>query len=258
MARLALVPKPEPIQARPGEPGWMTALRVGEAEIWTRVRQHGEQRREHLSDRATYILGDAIKWLSDLPPNSIHAIVTDPPYGLVEYDEKNHKKLRAGRGGIWRIPPSFDGAKRKPLPRFTVLSVDEITALHSFFSALAYGMLQALVPGGHVFIASNPLLSTMTFHALQEAGFENEQDSRQEAQSEGQGAGNQVAGAERGKGQQRERKNVGHGQRDAADARNRMRMMLALRIGTVDHAPPPEAVAHHWCEHQGEQEGDDA
>jgi site-specific DNA-methyltransferase (adenine-specific) len=33
-------------------------------------------------------------------------------------------------------------------------------------------MLRALVPGGHVFIASNPLLSTMTFHALQEAGFE--------------------------------------------------------------------------------------
>ncbi len=33
-------------------------------------------------------------------------------------------------------------------------------------------MLRVLVPGGHVFIASNPLLSTMTFHALQEGGFE--------------------------------------------------------------------------------------
>jgi DNA modification methylase len=172
MARLAVVPKPEPVQARPGEPDWMTALRLGEAERWARIRQHGEQRREHLSDRATYILGDTINWLSDLPPNSIHAIVTDPPYGLVEYDEKNHKKLRSGRGGVWRIPPSFDGAKRRPLPRFTVLSADEIIALHSFFSALAYGMLRALVPGGHVLIASNPLLSTMTFHALQEAGFE--------------------------------------------------------------------------------------
>jgi site-specific DNA-methyltransferase (adenine-specific) len=172
MARLALVPNPVPVQARPGEPEWMTALRFTETELWARVRQHGEQRREHFSDRATYILGDTIKWLSDLPPNSIHAIVTDPPYGLVEYDEKNHKKLRAGRGGVWRIPPSFDGAKRNPLPRFTVLSTGEITALHSFFSALAYGMLRILVPGGHVFIASNPLLSTMTFHALQEAGFE--------------------------------------------------------------------------------------
>lgn len=172
MARLALVPRPEPIQPRPGETEWMTSLRLGEAALWGRVREHGDQRREHLSERATYILGDTIKWLADLPPNSIHAIVTDPPYGLIEYDTKNHKKLRAGRGGVWRIPPSFDGAKRQPLPRFTVLSLDEITALHSFFSAAAYGMLGALVPGGHVFIASNPLLSTMTFHALQEAGFE--------------------------------------------------------------------------------------
>src|SRR5579863_2177818 len=172
MPRLALAPKPEPIEARPGEPDWLTSLRLSEAELWARVRAHGDQRREHLSDRATYILGDTINWLSDLPRNSVHAIVTDPPYGLIEYDEKNHKKLRAGRGGVWRIPPSFDGANRKPLPRFTVLSADEIKALHSFFSAAAFGMLRALVPGGHVFIASNPLLSTMTFHALQKAGFE--------------------------------------------------------------------------------------
>jgi hypothetical protein len=41
-----------------------------------------------------------IKWLADLPPNSIHAIVTDPPYDLIEYDTKNHKKLRAGRAGV--------------------------------------------------------------------------------------------------------------------------------------------------------------
>lgn len=171
MARLALVPQSTPIECRPGEPDWMTALRQGEAALWARVRQCGDQRREHLSDCTTYVLGETITWLSDLPPNSIHAIVTDPPYGVIEYEEKNHKKLRTGKGGVWRIPPSFDGAKRKPLPRFTVLSTKEITQLHSFFSAVAYGMLRALVPGGHVFIASNPLLSTMTFHAFQSAGF---------------------------------------------------------------------------------------
>ena len=32
--------------------------------------------------------------------------------------------------------------------------------------------LRALAPGGHLFIASNPLLSSMTFYSLQEAGFE--------------------------------------------------------------------------------------
>jgi DNA modification methylase len=172
MSRLALVPRPETIHAHPGDPDWQTSLRIKEAELWAFVRTHGDQRRNHLSNHATYILGDAIKWLSDLPPHSIHAVVTDPPYGVIEYEDKNHNKLRAGRGGVWRIPPSFDGAKRQPVPRFTVLSREEISALHRFFSAIAYGLLRALVPGGHVIIASNPLVSTMTFHALQEAGLE--------------------------------------------------------------------------------------
>lgn len=172
MARLAIVPVPDPAFARPGEKDWMTSLRFREAELWGNVRFHGSQRRKHLSEKATYVLADAINWLSDLPRNSVHAIVTDPPYGLIEYNHQNQKKLRSGRGGVWRIPPSFDGAKRSPLPRFTVLSSDEINALHGFFSAVAFAMLRVLVPGGHVFIASNPLLSTMTFHALQESGFE--------------------------------------------------------------------------------------
>jgi hypothetical protein len=91
---------------------------------------------------------------------------------VIEYDEKNHKKLRIGRGGVWRHPPSFDGAKRQPLPRFTVLSPGEMTGLYRFFSEVAKGMYRALVPGGHVFIASTPSLSTMTFHALQQAGLQ--------------------------------------------------------------------------------------
>ena len=80
--------------------------------------------------------------------------------------------LRAGRGGVWRIPPSFDGANRKPLPRFTVISNDDLHRLHEFFGEFGRCALHALVPGGHIFIASNPLLSSMTFYSLQEAGFE--------------------------------------------------------------------------------------
>ncbi|MBA3973576.1 MAG: DNA methylase [Candidatus Solibacter sp.] len=154
------------------EASWIKDLREAEADAWRRVRIHGGQPRQHFSDTATYVLSDAVKWLADAPANSIHAIVTDPPYGVVEYENKDHEKLRAGRGGVWRIPPSFDGSKRQPLPRFTVISHEELGKLHSFFSAVAYGMLRSLVPGGHLFVASNPLLSTMTFHAFQEAGFE--------------------------------------------------------------------------------------
>jgi DNA modification methylase len=151
---------------------WMDLLRASVDNAWQVVRMHGELPRHHLSDNATYVLGDAIQWMVNLPKNSFHAVVTDPPYGIVEYEHVNHSKLRAGRGGVWRIPPSWDGAKRQPLPRFTVLSKEKTVDLYEFFSCAALAMHRVLVPGGHVFIASNPLLSTVTFHAFQAAGFE--------------------------------------------------------------------------------------
>lgn len=157
---------------RRNAPFWLDELKEREERSFATLRRLGAQPRSHLSDRTTYILSDVMKWLAELPGNSIQAVVTDPPYGMIEYDEKNHAKLRKGRGGVWRIPPRFDGANRRPVPRFTVLSKEEILNLHGFFSSVAYGLLRTLVPGGHVFIASNPLVSTMTFHAFVESGFE--------------------------------------------------------------------------------------
>jgi len=168
--RLVLEDEQPPSQAP--EPVWRARLIERQGECWSIVREVGTGARFHLSDRATYIHDDAIHWLSELPPHSIHAVVTDPPYGLIEYEEEHLKKRRAGSGGVWRIPPAFDGAKRSPLPRFTVLSGQEVSNLHGFFTAVAYGAMRALVPGGHVIIASNPLLSTMCFHGFLEAGFE--------------------------------------------------------------------------------------
>ena len=161
-------PEQRPARSR----NWRDALRDCEGRNWELIRGLGAQRRHHLSDRTTYILDDATRWLNSIPDASLHAIVTDPPYGVLEYEEKDHEKLRAGRGGVWRIPPSFDGAKRRPLPRFTVLSREDLAKLQGFFGTLADSALRALVPGGHLFIASNPLLSSLTFHALQNAGFE--------------------------------------------------------------------------------------
>lgn len=151
---------------------WQARIAQESDALWKKVRETGDQIRFHLSDSATYIHEDAVRWLAELPPNSIHAVVTDPPYGLIEYEEHQLTKRKAGSGGVWRVPPTFDGVKRAPLPRFTVLSRDEIAQLHGFFSAVAFGALRALVPGGHVIIAANPLLSTMCFHAFQETGFE--------------------------------------------------------------------------------------
>ena len=54
---------------------------------------------------ASLYLGDCLDWLADQPSNSIHGVVTDPPYGLVEYTPEQLRKLRQGKGGVWRLPP---------------------------------------------------------------------------------------------------------------------------------------------------------
>ncbi len=82
-------------------------------------------------------LGNYLEWMDSRPANSIHTIVTDPPYGLKEYTAAEKHKLRKGKGGVWRIPPSFDGCTRSPLPRFTVLSDDERDRPSQFFSDFA-------------------------------------------------------------------------------------------------------------------------
>lgn len=122
--------------------------------------------------QATLYLADCIEWLDAQAPNSFHAAVTDPPYGLVEYSAAEQEKMRARRGGIWRIPPAFDGAKRSPLPRFTVLRSQDLTALEQFFLSWGRSLLRVLVPGANVVVASNPLLSYIASGALARAGLE--------------------------------------------------------------------------------------
>ena len=122
--------------------------------------------------KATLVRDDCLSWFERQPANSLHAVVTDPPYGLVEYSDLEQEKLRSGRGGVWRIPPSFDGAKRAPLPRFTVLKPTDLDALEQFFTAWATRLLPILVPGANVVVASNPLLSYLVSSALSRAGLE--------------------------------------------------------------------------------------
>lgn len=122
--------------------------------------------------RYSLYLTDCIAWMDSRPTNSVQAIVTDPPYGLKEYSPAEKEKLRKGRGGVWRIPPSFDGCTRSPLPRFTILSEEERANLKRFFSQFAQRAFRILVPGGHLFIATNPLLSHLVYLPLMEKGLE--------------------------------------------------------------------------------------
>jgi len=124
-----------------------------------------------LGTRCIYYV-DAFEWLADAQPCSVHAVVTDPPYGLVEYTARELEKMKNGRGGVWRIPPAFDGCKRKPLPRFTVLTDQNREDLRQFFARFAQALLPVLVPGAHVFIATNPLVSYLVYEPFIAAGFE--------------------------------------------------------------------------------------
>src|SRR5690606_9434587 len=132
----------------------------------------GAEFEEFFFGKSRLVRGDCFEWLGAQPDNSIHAIVTDPPYGLQEFSVEQLAKLRAGKGGVWRVPPSFDGHRRSPLPRFTVLGARELRALRDYFLEWGAAVSRVLVPGANVVVASNPLVSYLVSGALWQAGLE--------------------------------------------------------------------------------------
>jgi site-specific DNA-methyltransferase (adenine-specific) len=126
----------------------------------------------HVVGGSRVVHADCFEWLGLIPENSLNAIVTDPPYGVKEYDFDQIEKRANGNGGIWRIPPSFDGHTRQPLPRFTALNDKERKQITTFFTEWSKVAVHALKPGGHVFIASNSFLSQLVFASLIDGGLE--------------------------------------------------------------------------------------
>jgi len=122
--------------------------------------------------RSLVVYADCFEWLARLPANTLHAVVTDPPYGVKEYDADQLQKRANGSGGVWRIPPSFDGHTRAPLPRFTALDQDERRRLRDFFARWAKLVNHTLLPGGHVFIATNAFIAQLLYEALVASGLE--------------------------------------------------------------------------------------
>jgi site-specific DNA-methyltransferase (adenine-specific) len=119
------------------------------------------------------VRADGFEWLRRIPAHSLHAIITDPPYGVKEFDRDQLERLRNGnKGGIWRIPPSFDGHQRSPLPRFTALNAKERSLLREFFLRWSRLAVRALRPGGHVFVAGNAFLSQLVWSAIVDGGLE--------------------------------------------------------------------------------------
>lgn len=92
----------------------------------------------------------------------------------MEYTHKEQRKLRNGNiGGVWRLPPDLaDGYERLPLPRFSTLSKKQIEDIEKFFHTWAIELMRVLVPGAHVMLAANPLVSFVVSDALYRAGLE--------------------------------------------------------------------------------------
>ena len=127
-----------------------------------------------MTEDPTYklILGDALRCIPQLDSDSIQAVVTDPPFGLVEYSPEHIEKRRNGRGGIWRLPRNDDGGTRQPVPRFTVLTSRQHVEIREFFEKLVQRLIRVLVPGAHVFLASNVHVSYLVDSAFLGGGFE--------------------------------------------------------------------------------------
>jgi DNA modification methylase len=115
---------------------------------------------------------DSFEWLRGQRANSFQAVVTDPPFGIVEYTARELHKRRNGRGGIWRLPNAFDGADRQQMPRFTVLDGHDRMGVLAFHMRLAPELFRVLVPGAHVMLASHCLVSHLATQAFCMAGFE--------------------------------------------------------------------------------------
>lgn len=115
---------------------------------------------------------DALQWLGRAPANSVHAVITDPPYGLVEFSPCELAKRRNGNGGIWRLPHAYDGKHRNPVPRFTVLGPRDHERIRQFFRTASRLLLKVLVPGGHAIVSSNTLVSHLVTGAFIASGFE--------------------------------------------------------------------------------------
>ena len=111
-------------------------------------------------------------WLREQPPLSIQGVCTDPPFGIVEFSPHEMTKLRNGRGGVWRLPPTIGGSIRAPLPRFTTLTPQDREHVRIYFREFGEALIPALAPGSHVFIASTPMLQYLVQSGMAEAGFE--------------------------------------------------------------------------------------
>lgn len=120
--------------------------------------------------------GDCIEVMRELPAESVHAIVTDPPYGI------------AFMGKQWDQPGEFGSQRKAPRPTNSEVRNGgpdgameagrydlSPTAMHNFQSwceAWARECLRVLKPGGHMLVSGSPRTWHRLVVGIEDAGFE--------------------------------------------------------------------------------------
>ena len=115
-------------------------------------------------NRISLLFGDCLEHMNDMPDNSVHLIVTDPPYFIDGMGDSwnvetlNTKRNKAGVVGSLPTGMKFDRKQGK--------------ALQAFYGRVAELALQVLCPGGFFLSFSSPRLSHRMAVAVEDAGFE--------------------------------------------------------------------------------------
>ena len=92
---------------------------------------------------------DALEWLSRAAPNSIQAVVTDPPYGLLGYElagGSQGQEIRSLEAPVDRIRGEIQDLVRQPRPGYASSSAAQTLGVRSALGALlAYFWSRRLV-----------------------------------------------------------------------------------------------------------------
>lgn len=120
--------------------------------------------------RHTLLHADCLDVLPTLPPNSVHAICTDPPFAGSEFDPEHLNSLREGSRGIWRVPTT--GKFKNPLPKSYALGPRAREKTSLYYDQLGAALLLPLRPGGHALVAALPALQHLVASRLEAQGFE--------------------------------------------------------------------------------------
>ena len=123
----------------------------------------------------TLIHGDSIEIIKNFPENSIHAIISDIPYGI-GYDEWDvlHNNTNSAYGGSSPAQVSGGGLFRrrgKPLNGWSEADKNIPKEYYAWCSSWAFDWLRVLKPGGTCFIFAGRRYAHRCTAALEDSGF---------------------------------------------------------------------------------------